>query len=194
MKIIHCGLPRTGTNSLAAALERLGFRVVNNPIDSHTITQLKIGNWNLKVLEEADAITDLPSSIFFEEFDQQFPGSKFVMTTRPKHDWLNSCRKLWEVMNLNSIEGVEELNELTKGSSGFLYPAMWGCVSFNQDRFSRVYDRWYSRVREYLTRYHSHRDWCRIDITWPSHHKWSQLCELLDKPIPSELYPWIKTL
>ena len=69
-KVFGIGLSRTGTKSLAAALNLLGIRT-------------------------RYAITETSAVPFCPHFDELYPGSKFILTIRDKQSWLNSCGEHW---------------------------------------------------------------------------------------------------
>ena len=102
MKIICAGQIKTGTKSLAKALEILGFKVYD--FDSQLLHHGKFwfdvymnGTWpDLRSLHEAsreeiDALVDLPSAFFFDEILECFPDIKVIHTVRDEDAWLRSA-------------------------------------------------------------------------------------------------------
>jgi hypothetical protein len=62
-KVFGIGLPKTGLSILTSALRLLGYRTSQyqwDVMDWKTLNQLQNGDFELKVLEHHDAITDLP--------------------------------------------------------------------------------------------------------------------------------------
>ena len=92
-KIICIGLPKTGTSSLHRALEILGLKSVHYPHDEETVAQLRRGDYRLKVLEENDAVSDVPIAAIYPQLDTAFPGSKLILTTREVDSWIRSEAK-----------------------------------------------------------------------------------------------------
>jgi hypothetical protein len=82
MKIIGVGLSKTGTSSLAAALNQLGFRCVHS--------------WQAYAIGVQAAMVDGPAASRYRELDIMYPGSRFILTLRQREAWLESCRKHWE--------------------------------------------------------------------------------------------------
>jgi Sulfotransferase domain len=80
-KVFGIGLSKTGTTSLNAALEVLGFRAIHYPVLDRIHT----------ILDAYDAATDTPVACSFKELDKRYPGSKFVLTVRNTTSWLRSC-------------------------------------------------------------------------------------------------------
>ena len=83
-KIFGIGLSRTGTTSLAAALQTLGYHTLHwtNPQTNELI--------GLADADGADALTDIPAAALFEEFFTRFPDARFIYTTRPLEGWAAS--------------------------------------------------------------------------------------------------------
>ena len=89
-RLFCIGLSRTGTLSLTKALTMLGVETVHYPEDPETQEQLKKGDFNLSILETAHSLTDKPIAPNYEQHSDRFPGSKFILTTRPSDSWLLS--------------------------------------------------------------------------------------------------------
>jgi len=83
-------LSRTGTRSLLLALQRLGFEAVHYPFDRITEAELFEGDGELTLLRDHDAMLDLPAASFFARLDRAYPGSRFVLTTREREEWIDA--------------------------------------------------------------------------------------------------------
>ena len=81
-KVFGIGLSKTGTSSLAVALERLGYNTI------HWRWGGKIVGWT--AFSYFDAATDINTSAQFESLYYSFEGSKFVYTTRDLDSWNTS--------------------------------------------------------------------------------------------------------
>lgn len=105
-KICCIGFQKTGTSSLAAALERLGYSVghayeqINAVLDplAPDADQM-VERIALEVLARHDAIQDSPSAFCFKAFDAAYPGSKFILTVRPAEAWLASYARFFGGQN-----------------------------------------------------------------------------------------------
>jgi hypothetical protein len=107
MKIFCIGLSKTGTRSLHDALELLGYRsmhwggpdlataVLRGPqIRAAVERAVQEGRPLLDDIDDADAYSDiLALSENFDLLDQQYPGSKFILTVRDMEEWLDSRRR-----------------------------------------------------------------------------------------------------
>ena len=89
-KIIGVGFQKTGTSTLRAALEILGYSVLGPRTD--LATALADGDWDAIYKESNgyDALEDNPWAVCFKELDLKYPNSKFILTIRNKDKWIQS--------------------------------------------------------------------------------------------------------
>lgn len=82
-KIFGIGLSRTGTQTLNACLETLGYHSIHNP--DHLL-QLENGalSFDMVRTNTYEALSDLPIARFYRDLDRAFPGSRFILTVRDK--------------------------------------------------------------------------------------------------------------
>lgn len=128
MKIFGIGLSRTGTTSLAYALEEVGFDVLHYP------------NENLLFSPNNDGACDIPVAAHYKELDRKFPNSKFIYTIREQDDWLNSVEKYLERKKGRKISAWQMQNRI----------AVYGRTDFNRDVFAAAYDKHDNDIREYF--------------------------------------------
>lgn len=111
IKIIVAGLPRTGTLSLHAALQELGYKpyhfLVDEPEHGNRYQlwtealQCKYLGKNRpyarsefeRLLGPFDACLDLPGSMFWDDLFDAYPDSKVILTTRDVDSWLKSMHQ-----------------------------------------------------------------------------------------------------
>jgi len=97
-KIFGVGLNKTGTTSIAKALDILGFKTVHWQSKKGNIKHLIEQNDQmdqplLKGIERYDAYLDWNhprTNHLFKKLDFQYPNSKFILHTRPLEDWIKS--------------------------------------------------------------------------------------------------------
>lgn len=99
LKIIGAGLPRTGTMSLKASLEILGFKpcyhmieAANNPHHAYEWQKLSQGqniDWEV-IFAGYQAALDLPSQRYYKELMQAYPNAKVLLTIRDPESWYQS--------------------------------------------------------------------------------------------------------
>lgn len=183
-KIFGLGLSRTGTRSLTAALQVLGYDCSHYPIDEDTYTELSHAQYDLTLLKYYDGLTDITTAPFYREFDKLYPGSKFILTVRDKESWLGSCARHY--FNRPAFKDVEDPDEeVHLKMRQFLRAAVYGCYNFDRERFSAVYDRHVREVMEYFK--DRPDDLLVIDIV--SGEGFEKLAGFLDRPIPTEPFP-----
>lgn len=97
MKVFGIGLNKTGTISLHEALGTLGFRSLHwgGPEVRRLVERARDeGRPLVDDLGDHDAYSDIWAlSESFALLDEQYPGSRFVLTTRPIDDWIGSRRR-----------------------------------------------------------------------------------------------------
>ena len=77
-KILGIGLPRTGTYSLKVALEILGYSAKHYPL-------------LIEDIDHYEACSEVRFS--YDELEDMYPGSLYIMTIRDIEGWLASCKK-----------------------------------------------------------------------------------------------------
>ena len=178
-KVFCLGLSRTGTSSLCAALEALGYQTVHYPI--HLFTQrevigagvfrpqLKLGpyrSWRrskeikalalrdaLQILQDNDALGDLPIPLFYRELDKMFPGSKFILTSRSLEGWLKSMKWLFDT-------GGVIWNRGQIGDE--LHWEAYGTTCFNRDQLACAFKKHIKAVEFYFKG--REQDYCHLII------------------------------
>jgi Sulfotransferase domain len=103
LKVIGAGLPRTGTASVKAALERLGLG------PSYHMSELRshpehLDRWLhafadgptdwARVFDGYQSTQDWPAALFWRELADAYPEAKVVLTVRDPHAWYKSFHAL----------------------------------------------------------------------------------------------------
>jgi fructose-1,6-bisphosphatase/inositol monophosphatase family enzyme len=173
-KIFGIGLSKTGTTSLARALEMLGYRVKDYPgIDRYRPGD--VTSVDLDVVDAHDALTDTPIPSFYRELDQKYPGSKFILTVRERAGWLKSCKKQFTEPH------AARQNDAHKQ----LFMDLYGTVVFDEEKFRAGYDRFVAGVMDYFK--DRPQDLLVIDVT--AGEGWEKLCPFLGKAVPDQPFP-----
>lgn len=166
-KIFGIGLSKTGTSSLSAALEILGYRSVHFPI-------------SMAEIEDNDAASDISVSYRFEELDRLYPGSKFILTIRDLNQWLESCENHFgRKVNLGEIH--PKLREFLETHRLLNY----GTISYDTVLFQVAYQRHIQQVQNYF----SYRPQDLLIMNIASGEKWERLCTFLGHSIPEQEFP-----
>jgi hypothetical protein len=99
-KVFGIGFHKTGTTSLGAALEHLGYGVCRGarPLRDalghrRLMEHLRQARFEsiVDVADRFDACVDNPWFMLYRELDRRFPGSRFILTVRDESQWLASA-------------------------------------------------------------------------------------------------------
>jgi hypothetical protein len=175
-KIFGIGLSRTGTLSLTRGLRLLGFDARHYPDDPATRRELMAGQYELTLLDEADALLDIPVAPFFAQFDRAYPGSKFILTTRPTDAWLASVENHFRMF----------LHRKHDSYGKFVHASAYGALRFNAERFAYAKEAHEANVRRYFALRPD--DLLELDIS-SGGDPWEPLCRFLDCSRPIAPFP-----
>ncbi len=173
-RIFGIGLNKTATTSLDSALVRLGVRSLHfGGDDAHNAVKRAIDE-QVPLLTYLDPQWDAFSDIGllsrrFVMLDAQYPGSRFILTTRPLADWIASRR------------GHVERN-LKKQARGD-YDGTFLVV--DEAKWTAEWDSHHEKVRSYFG---ERADFLEIDLT--DAPTWGPLCAFLGVAVPDEPFPW----
>jgi len=176
--IFGIGLSKTGTTSLYAALNELGYRAATfRHLNKIGLSEWFRGNFEPDYLAGYSAATDLPIGTFYPQLDQRYPGSQFILTTRDSESWLRSARRQFS-RNPDPPPGfIRDVRLVSYGISGF-----------EPGRYLHVFETHGANVSRYFQ--HRPQDLLTLDIV--SGEGWRELCTFLDKPLPSVPFPHIR--
>ena len=173
-KIFGIGLSKTGTTSLANALEILGYKTK----DYLGITRYSRGDLSsvdLDAISANDAFTDTPIPSFYRELDKKYPGSKFILTVREMDGWLKSCKKQF----------TRKLAEKQNDASINLFMDIYDCFVFDEAKFIAGYEHFTSGVLNYFR--DRPDDLLILDVT--GGEGWDRLCPFLKTTAPDVPFP-----
>jgi hypothetical protein len=176
-KVLGLGLSKTGTTSLAEALNTLGIKTIHYPWDQSTYEDLKKGNYKLSILNTYQGITDITIAPYYAQLDKAYPRSKFILTVREVGSWLRSVGTHWSTPT--KITGI--YREYTD----YIRACVYGTSEFNEDRFRYVYELHCRNVSEYF----AHRQGDLLIMNIYEGDGWEKLCPFLGLPIPNLPFP-----
>lgn len=177
-KVFGIGFHKTGTTSLGAALEALGYKTC----DGAGALRQALGHSELmrllreqqlepimRVAEGYDGFTDTPWFMLFRDLDRRFPGSKFILTVRYDRRWIESAVRYF---------GRTESDLRT-----WIYGA--GRPAGNEPR-------WLARYREHIDQVTAHfrgRPDDLLVVDWEQGGGWEDLGKFLGRTPPSRPFP-----
>ena len=173
-KIFGIGLSKTGTTSLANALQILGYKTKDN-MGIVKYAAGDVSSVDLDLVDAFEALTDTPIPSFYRELDVRYPGSKFILTVRDSEGWLKSCKKQFTPR----FAGIQT------DAHKRLFIDLYGTDAFDEQGFARGYERFVSGVREYFK--NRQGDLLIIDIA--AGEGWGKLCPFLERPVPDIPFP-----
>ena len=199
MKVIGAGVGRTGTLSLKAALERLGFgpcfhgrHVLDHPDRLPLWRTAAAGgavDWSA-LFAGYVATVDWPGAAYWRQLAEEFPDAKIILTVRDAQDWYDSVNNtIFRMFGYGPADTrVATARDVVPGLdvfTDFHRRMIWD--GFFAGRFAD---------REYAIRvYEEHNAAVRRDapadrlLTVPPGAGWGPLCEFLGVPIPDEPFP-----
>ncbi|WP_084397625.1 sulfotransferase family protein [Henriciella aquimarina] len=193
LKVIGAGFGRTGTLSLKAALEQLGYVKCHHMLEIfpddrlldawHDIAKGGTPDWDA-VFDGYEATVDFPASAYWRELSAHFPEAKIILSVREFESWYASANETiypasagipgWMTV-IPKIRKIKEMTTLTTWTRVF------------DDRFK---DK--AHVRQVFEQHEAD-----VKAAFPPerllvfHPKegWGPLCAFLDKPVPDTPFP-----
>lgn len=174
-KVFGIGLIKTGTSSLRAALELLGYKSLHGgPLEIMARVQRAVdaGEPMLSHLDpEFDAFADVFGiTHYFYLADVQYPGSRFILTARDLDDWLDSRQR--------HVERNQQMRAAGKYKGDLL--------EVDRDSWAAEYRRHEAVVQAYFA--NRPDDLLVFDVVGGD--GWASLCEFLNEPPPEAPFPW----
>ena len=172
-RVFCVGLIKTGTTSLAEALTHLGYRhlAFNRMHTAYWAKRKKLLPL-FNIARNYDSLSDWPWCIHYRELDSQFPGSKFILTTRiDSTTWFHSLES-----HANRLSPIQNVRPWTLG---YKYP------NENPDAHISFYEQHNQNVRNYF----KDRPEDLLDVCWERGDGWKELCDFLHLPVPEIQFP-----
>jgi Sulfotransferase domain len=174
LKVFCIGLNKTATTSLHEALETLGIRGLHwgGPATRGQIERaMAEGRPLVDDFEGYDAFSDIQVlSDNFELLDRQYPGSKFILTTRDLESWIESRRR-------------HVLRNLSRARRG-QYDGDF--LTVDEAAWTKQYHEHHARVRAYF----ADRPGDLLVMNIVAGDGYEVLCPFLALPVRDEQFPW----
>ena len=178
-KVFGIGLSRTGTTSLNAALQLLGYQAIHwdNPHSRSLIA------WDDFFL--FDGFTDISVSYQFETLFHTFPNARFIYTRRPLDAWVRSVRT-----HYFGTRGVRHPADLNIASAKQRFSRRAGPIEMNlYARFAsweEAYAAFDARVRAFFRDKPAGR---LLELDICDGEGWPKLCAFLGREVPGVPFP-----
>ena len=201
LKVIGAGWGRTGTESLKAALEMLGFGRCYHAIELISRTR-HVPHW--QALARGDrpdygdlfrgfqSAVDFPVARYYRELAEQYPDAKVVLSVRDPAEWYGSASK-------TILRGIPGPLRFAMSTLGRFSPNLRhgpALLDFMEDAIFRGFFEDRYRDRDYMiARFIAWNE--EVQRTIPKERLlvyevkqgWEPLCEFLDVPVPSQPFP-----
>ncbi|MEO1321948.1 MAG: sulfotransferase family protein [Pseudomonadota bacterium] len=192
LQVIGAGFGRTGTLSMKAALERLGYDKCHHmyevmPNDRqldiwHRISQGDAPDWDT-VFEGFQASVDFPSSAYWRELAEHYPDAKIILTTRSFESWYESASEtIYAVSQFPSwtslIPKARKIKEMVYGA---IWDRVFGGKFEDKEATRRVFEQHEADVKAAFSDE-------RLLVFHPK-EGWGPLCAFLGKPVPDGPFP-----
>ena len=166
IRVFGVGLGRTGTRSLTAALNRIGWHCLHQPSPDAMLA----GAFDY-ALQRYDAATDSSVAVCFRRLAETYPCSKFILTVRDRDSWLRSCSKKFAVPAKDAA--TSRLREL-----------LYGAGTFNRETWLRAAERHISAVLAYFSGSRERRKRLLVMDIASGANGWRALCNFLTRACP----------
>ncbi len=196
MKIICAGLSKTGTSSLGAALEQLGYSCIH--YDEHRLNDVLEGrnpNPDFRRYDDIDAVLDVPSAFFFRELRAAYPSAKVILTVRDLEEWWVSIREHFNRLPILWPTWKDYVRERMNGSNTI--PEWVENSRFRTNVRCLVYGSADAREFMYKKRYREHNEAVLHDVPpdrllvmdIAAGDGWAPLCNFLGVQRPDTPFP-----
>jgi len=220
-ELLNVGAPRTGTQTIAAALRQLGMKVlhtgynetVRQPLCFHVLHQASDEEAKA-VYDEYDAAMDEPTQLEYEFVMKAYPKAKFLLPVADADRWADSYHRFFEATHFTPARAVADVaarglkvkrqdvlqvlgaisDASTQGSPIANYCGAchyWGC---HFDRMSGMSEEELSTCKNGMEAHMA-----RVKRVIPPDRLlvynisdgWAPLCNFLGRPIPKEPFPYV---
>lgn len=197
LAVVGAGCGRTGTQSLAAALEILGFPCTNGFVILergqaaawHRALEGKHADWD-ELFAGFRATVDMPAAAAYDELIQHYPDAKVILTVRDPHAWAKSVvATIWLPISLERSYvywpwyrnfyrmGIAYRSRFFRDVDGGLASGAIDDLAVLAQRFVE----WNEKVKATVP---AHRL-----LVFEAQDGWAPLCEFLGVPVPDVPYP-----
>ena len=189
MRVIGAGFGRTGTTSLKAALEQLGFapcyhmqEVIKNP--SH------VSFWNAAARGEAvdwrgffepyGATVDWPACTFYQQLMAVYPDAKVLLSVRDPERWYESVMSTIYPSSTTESDDPNRQRHMAMVDS-VVWNSIFGRRLEDKEHTLRVFADHLAEVQRSLP--------AERLLLFEARDGWEPLCAFLGVPVPNEPYP-----
>ena len=195
LKVIGAGFGRTGTLSMKAALEQLGYNKCHHMVEVlMTKDETQLDYWDAigkgerpgwdKVFEGYQASVDFPSCVYWKELAEAYPDAKVVLTVRSFESWYKSATGTIYAVGKKQPAWTRLLPK--PGKIGRMTKNVIWHGKFHGKFEDKAYAEkvWNAHIEEVKAGLPSERL-----LVFEVKEGWEPLCEFLGKPVPDTPFP-----
>lgn len=198
LQVIGAGFGRTGTTSLKAALEQLGFSKCHHMEEVMTSRFQTAFWWALaergantadtgwdEIFEGFQASCDWPSSTYWEELHRHYPEAKIILTVRDEQRWYESCSATIYSISFLVPTWITRMIPPLHRMNTMVIASVWDGVFHG-----RFEDRDHA-----VKIYRAHVAYVKATappdklLVFEAKQGWEPLCQFLGVPVPEGSYP-----
>jgi hypothetical protein len=194
LQVIGAGFGRTGTTSLKAALEQLGFSKCHHMMEVmksgaqvrfwQTLADGDEVDWD-EVFEGFQASCDWPSCNYWEQLHHRYPDAKIVLSVRDEGRWYESVlATIYQTTTLlpRWLEWlVPPLARIKKMVSASVWDGVFDGRFEDRDHALQVY-------RDHIAYVKATTQRDKL-LVFEAKDGWEPLCSFLNVPVPENEYP-----
>ncbi|RFU41864.1 sulfotransferase family protein [Actinomadura logoneensis] len=192
LEVIGAGFGRTGTLSLQAALERLGFGPCHHMLGMlHKPAEIRLWraaanggtvDWD-EVYRGYRSTVDWPGARFWRELAGHFPEAKVILGVRDPDSWYESALgTIYRAAVDTSSAASSVLTEMREMSREVVWDGLFDGRFADREHALRVFEEHMVDVQRSLPA-------DRL-LLFQAADGWEPLCAFLEKPVPDEPFPW----
>lgn len=170
-KIFGIGWAKTGTTTLKTCFETLGYSHYG-----YNLGLVGMPYTMMAIARRYQTFQDWPWTIYYEELDKEFPGSKFILTMRNSNKWLRSYRNALSKQGSAKHQSISESRKKIYGFDPVSATDQQLIDRYDQHNLN-VMNHFYGRPKDFLI------------VDWERGDGWNKLCTFLGKPVPSKPFP-----
>lgn len=193
LKVIGAGFGRTGTASIKAALEQLGFvqcyhmqEVIKHPRHVRfwqAAMQGKAVDWD-QIFAGYQATVDWPACNFYQPLMAHYPEAKVLLTVREPNAWYDSCRNTIYPMYHKPVMRLIRrfflpMQRFMAMNDQLIWQGDFAGRFADRDHAIAVFNQHNAAVQAYVPPE-------RL-LVYQVKEGWEPLCRFLDVPVPQDL-------
>ena len=201
LRVIGAGVSRTGTRSLAIALEYVGFgkcyrmlQIAEHPehiAEWQKLRRGEIPNYDF-LFSGYSSCTDFPAAFYYKELMHRYPAAKVILTVRDADSWYESaCKTVFRKPRASffwsaRIKGLvlrseRAVPDAMRFAINLVHEEFFeGCVG-DRERAKTIYCEWVDAVQRSVPS-------DRL-LVFDVREGWAPLCRFLDVSVPQVSFP-----